>query len=156
RRVHHHAGAEVDAHVVQVAVEEDQVAGAQLLPGDVPAGGPLVAGVVRQRDADAPVGGHDEPGAVVAAGAGRAPDVRLELLGESPAGGLRRLAPARDGEVHPDGPGAGAAGLAECALEQPALDLGDELGDAVALAAEVLDDLVDLVDAGLGSLPGPL
>ena len=61
--------------------EEDQVARPQIGAADVRTLVPLVAGEVVEMDADLVVGPHDQPGAVVGVGPGRAPLVRLADLG---------------------------------------------------------------------------
>src|SRR5579884_3304653 len=67
RRVDELAAADVDADVAE-AVEEDEVAGLELVARDGNAHRPLCSGVVRQGDADLPVDVHDEAGAVEAGG----------------------------------------------------------------------------------------
>src|SRR3954451_20007774 len=79
-RVHHLAVADVDAHVADRAVEEDQVAGLQLVAGDRRAHLRLQPAGVRQADAGRGVGELDQPGAVEGARAGGRPYVRLAAL----------------------------------------------------------------------------
>src|SRR5918999_173498 len=66
--------------VADVVGEEDQVAGGEAAEADPPAGVPLGAAHPRQPHTGPAVGGHDQPGAVIGAGAGRAPHVRLAEL----------------------------------------------------------------------------
>src|SRR5205085_5253454 len=69
------AATDVETDVPE-AVEEDEVAGLEIAVGDRHAHGPLCAGVVGKRYADLRVDVHHEPGAVEAARARAAPDVR--------------------------------------------------------------------------------
>src|SRR5262249_22230190 len=101
------AAADVDPDVAQ-AVEEHEIAGGELAGGDVDAGGPEVAGVVRQAaTAGLGVGPHHEAGAVESTGARAAPHVRNALLAERDGRGPR--AEARRGRGDDDGRAAAAA-----------------------------------------------
>src|SRR6185437_9660908 len=94
RRLHELAVADVDAHVA-VAVEEDEVAGLELVARDGRAGAVLRGRVVRERDADLRVGPHHEAGAVEAlAGRRASPAVRHADLAQ---GGVGRAGPRRRG-----------------------------------------------------------
>ena len=73
-RVDEPAAADVDADVVE-AVEEDQVAAAQVIHADVAAVAVLGGGEVRQAHAQLGIDVHDEAGAVKAARARAAPHV---------------------------------------------------------------------------------
>ncbi len=95
--------ADVDADMTE-PVEEDEVAGLELVARHRDAVVELVGSVVRQRDADLRVDEHHEPGAVEAARRGPAPDVRRpEVLHRDPdhsrvLGGRRDRDPlGRDG-----------------------------------------------------------
>ena len=76
------------------AVEEDEVAGLQLVARDRDAHRVERVGRVRQRDADLGVGPHDEAGAVEAAGRGAAPDVRRAELDDARPRRRRRASTA--------------------------------------------------------------
>ena len=69
------AAADVDADVPEVGVEEDEVAGRQLVAADARPGRPQRSRVVRQRDAELAVDVDDQARAVEAGRAGAAPHV---------------------------------------------------------------------------------
>ncbi len=145
--------------MVQVAVEEDQVARLEVGAGDAGAGVPLGLGDARQLDPGRAVGGAGEAGAVVAGRAGGAPDVRLAELGvgELDHGG----GPSGDGagEGGPLGGGAGGAGgggllgvdlgpVGGAQLVEQRLGLGQLVLDRLLLARERGGRLVELGEGG--------
>src|SRR5690606_11155576 len=88
------AVADVHPHVARAGVEEDQITGAQLRPGDRPALGDLVVGGAFQRHPRLSVGPLYESGAVEGVRAGRPPAVGGSDLALSVAQRLLRGAAA--------------------------------------------------------------
>src|SRR3984885_6433914 len=100
RRVDHQAVADVDPHVADVGVEEDQVAGLQVVARHVHAGVPQAPGEVRQRDAELRVRPDDKSGAVELAGPGRPPHVGVTAPAQRRLQGLAAdRVRGRDGDV---------------------------------------------------------
>ena len=137
RGVHDGVVADVDAHVVQVAVPEHQVAGLQIGPANRSGVGPLPLGVVAQSHAVDRPGGEGQAGAVVAFRPGVGENVRLADQTAGLGGGLAArvvgvLGRARAGAQRPDG-----AAVCPVRLDPQLLQIVDLLLDVLPLGGDV-------------------
>src|SRR5262249_18912074 len=126
----------------------------ELVAADVDALGPLLAGEVRQADADLGVGPHDQAGTVEGIRASGTPDVGVAAHGQCPAQRLRAdRVRGRDADV---GVAAGLVKDLHGLLEHRAVqdvDLGLRLAP---LAGHLLGEQFGPLGLLLGALPRPL